>query len=317
MNDRVQEFFKDLTIFFTDLIILCNRQTIHGALVGQWRSISQDNYRKIPLLLTMAFHLAVLLFAIGAPFIMFTQTPRIPEVYTVNLFNAQEVAPPPVTRVVKITIPAQKKAVAPRPVKKAAVSLSPIRQQLEREMKEKKARKKQKELQLREMEQVKLDLLREQAENEAKQAEEDLAEAKKEVALKISDLYKTGDYESRSNQRYAVESAKNSTRKGENDRHKLEALEKYRARLFEHISPHWQLPELQEWDESLRVVILMQVKRDGTIINSYFEKRSKNLRFNQYAKKAIDNAQPLPPFPIDFNEKSEEIAVTFSPGGLF
>ena len=318
MNVRLQDFFNDMAIFFADLISLCNRQVVHNTLVGHLRNIRRNNYCKIPLLLTVAVHLGVLLFSVVTPYIMTAKTPIIPEVYTVNLFNVQETAPPPpVARVVKITTPVQKKVVTPRSVKKDAVSLSPIRQRLAKEKKEKEARKRQKELQTRKMEQVRLDLLSEQAENAAILAEKDLAEARREAVSKISDFYKTADYESLDSRKPVVDSTGANTGQGEIDRQKLEALDRYRARITDHISPYWQLPELQEWDENLRAVIVMQVKRDGTVTSSYFETRSKNLRFNQYAQKAIDNAKPLPPFPIDFHDKSEEIAVTFSPGGLF
>lgn len=317
MNARLQEFFQDLTIFFTDLASICNRKTMPNALGGYWKNVRQDSYRKIPLVLTVSVHLAVLLFSIAAPFIMSAKNRKIPEVYTVNLYNIPETAPPPVRKVVKLTTPVQKKAVAPKPVKSNAVSLSPIRQKLAKERKEKEEKKRQKKIQMQKLEQVKLNLLKEQAENEAIRAEKELAEAKKDAATKIADLYKSSDYASSISKKSAADSNGTSKKQGEIDRRKLEALDIYRSRITDHISPFWQLPELQGWDENLRAVIVMQVKRDGTVTNSYFEKRSKNLRFNQYAQKAIDNANPLPPFPIDFHDKSEEIAVTFSPGGLF
>ncbi len=318
MNDRFQKFCHDLTIFFGDLLSLCNRQVVHDTFVGHWRNIRRDNYRQVPLLLAMALHLGVLLFSIAAPFIMTAKNQRIPEVYTVKLYTVQEAAPPPLTvpKIVKITTPAQKKAVAPKPVKRDAVSLSPIRQRLAKERQKKMAEKRRQDLQRREMEQLELNLLKEQAEQAAIAAEKTLAAVKKEAVAKIADLYKTADLVSRESSKAAVDVTRTGPSNGEIDQRKLEALDRYRARITEHISPHWQLPELQEWDENLRAVLVMQVKRDGTVTNSYFEKRSKNLRFNQYVKKAIDSAQPLPPFPIDFHEKSEEIAVTFSPGGL-
>jgi TonB family protein len=285
-----------------------------------WRSLRRDNYRKIPLFLTVALHLGALLFTIVGPLMMPAQTPRIPEVYTVKLYSVPEAAPPPppaAPKVVKVATPAPKKAVAPSPVKSDAVSLSPIRQRLAEEKKAKEARRLQEELRISEMEQVILNLRREQAEKNLAAAEKTAEAAKKEAAGKIADLYRErADYEARDQHSPAGEATAPSPRTGGGDQQQLAALAGYRARLFEHISPHWQLPELQGWDEKLRAVIVMQVKRDGTVVNNYFEKRSGNPRFDQYARKAIDNARPLPPFPLEMNEKSEEIAVTFSPGGL-
>jgi|GEM_PF-245648 len=325
MNPGLQEFIRDLSTFFADLTDLCNRRTIADAFAGQWRSIRRDDNRKLPLLFTVGFHLAVLLISIAAPFLKLSKPPRIPEVYTVNLYTAPEeaAAPPQAPRVVKVTTPPPKKAVAPKPeIKKTVapptakkeVSLSPIRQRLEREIKEKEARRRREELKDRQLEQVKMELLKDQAEKAAEQAEQALLDAKKDAAAKIAELYRSSDHSGKgdSMSTRAVDGA--ATGKG--GPAQQEALDRYRARLFEHISPYWQLPELQEWDEDLRAVIVMQVNRDGTVTNTYFEKRSKDARFDQYAQKAIENAQPLPPFPIDFQEKSEEIAVTFSPGGL-
>jgi TonB family protein len=332
MTSRFQEFLTDLNFFFADLLSLGNRQRSPDIKVRARRNILQDNARKVPLLLTVAFHLAILIISLAAPFITTPKSPRLPEVYTVSLYRLQEIAPPPpAARVDKTTAPppAAKvvpppKTVVPDPVPDNAVSLSPIRQKLAREMKEKEARKRRQELQDRKIAQVKLDLLSAQADkaaiqarNAAIQAENVLAEAKRDAAAKIADLYrKTAEYQAMDNVGATTEAQGTGPRNGEVDQQKLAALEEYRARLFAHISPHWQLPELQAWDENLRAVIVLQVKRDGSVINSYFEKRSDNLRFNQYAQKAIENARPLPPFPIDFHEKSEEIAVTFSPGGL-
>jgi outer membrane biosynthesis protein TonB len=334
MGTELQEFFRDLTTFFADPASLCNRRTIVSGFTGLWRKINQDRYRKIPLLLTVTFHLAVLLLSVVTPYIMTATSPKIPEIYTVNLYKVPEEGAPPLPppRVVKVATPVPKKPVAPKPVEKETVapppvekvkiSLAPVRQRLEKERKEKEARKRNEEQRERELEQLRLGYLEEraekeriQAEREAQQAEQALAAAKTAAAARIAELYKASDYERRDRQPTRADTG-TGTDKGGSDQQKLEALDRYRARLFEHISPHWQLPELQEWDENLRAVIVMQVNRDGTVTGTYFEKLSKDSRFNRYVQKAVDNAQPLPPFPIDFHEKREEIVVTFSPGGL-
>ncbi|MFN2366351.1 MAG: cell envelope integrity protein TolA [Desulfurivibrionaceae bacterium] len=218
------------------------------------------------------------------------------------------------------------RACAPPPVPREKISLSPIRQRLEEERKEKEkekekeARKRSEEQRRNELEQLRLGYLEERAEKEmakaesvAEQAEQAAVEAKKAALARIAEGYRSSD-QSRRNR---PESTGTGTDKGGPNQQELEALDRYGARLRRHISPHWQLPELQEWDEDLRAVIVIQVNRDGTVTGTYFEKRSRDSRFNRYVQKAVDNAQPLPPFPIDFHKKSEEIGVTFSPGGLF
>ena len=316
MKKRFIQFSNDLTIFLADLKRLCHRQTAHDAFTGYWEDMNRNRYRKTPLILTVAVHLGALLLAALAPF-MVSDTSKIPEVYTVDLYQVMEAAPPPPAtgKTVKISPPtAAKKTVAvAQPVKPKAISLSPIREKLVQEMKEKEYRKRQEELLDQKMEEIRLGLEKAKADQEAR----DAASA---AASKIAEMYK-----STSNLEKVRREGKPTGKKmtttgaaggGEVDPRELAALQRYQARLFEHISPHWQLPELQNWDDNLRAVIVMKVRRDGTVTSSRFEKRSKNLRFNQYVQKTIDNAQPLPPFPIGLRQKSEEIAVTFSPGGL-
>jgi TonB family protein len=308
MKNQLQQFLTDLSEFSADLKSICNRQTAHDALLNRWDHIRHDNYQRFPLILTAAIHLFVLILTITAPFLM-SRSLRIPEVYTVNLYQVPEPSlQTTATKPVTVTKAATKKAVASRPVKPDAVSLSPIRQRLEKERQEKELKRLQEEVRLRKIDQVKAELQRQLAEKEARET------TSKALSSLTEHLKSTATGAGEKQTPTAVSGSANG--KGEVDPRKLEALDRYRARLFEHISPHWQLPELQDWDESLRAVIILRVKRDGTVTSSFFEKRSGNLRFNQYAQKAIENAQPLPPFPIDFREKSEEIAVTFSPGGL-
>lgn len=319
MTALLREFFSDLKLFFSGLAVIFNGRMAHD-LVGQLRDIRRDSYSKIPLILTVTIHLLALILSIATPYLLSTRNTRIPEIYTVNLYNVEEAAPPPPpqVKVVKVAVPTPQKTAVQETLNKEVVSLSPIRQKLAEEQRKKEAIKRRQEIRDLEVEQVRLDLLKDQAASESAQADEDLAKAKREAAAKIAEFYrKSAEAKSISSTAANLTgySPENSGGSGI-DQQKLEALDRYRARLFSHISPFWQLPELQGWDENLRAVIVMQVNRDGTVLSSHFEKRSENLRFNQYAQKAIDNAQPLPPFPLDFLEKTEEIAVTFSPGGL-
>jgi outer membrane biosynthesis protein TonB len=313
MKSQLQQFLDDLTEFSADLKSICNRQTAHDALLDRWEHIRHDSYRKVPLALTIATHLTVLILTITAPFLM-SRSLEIPEVYSVNLYQVMEApSPAPTIKPVSLTKPATKKAItskAAKPVKPDAISLSPIRQRLIKERQEKKVKRLNEELRLRNMAQVKAELQEQQAAKEAR-------EAASKALSRLTDLLKstTASRGSEAQNTQATTTGP-ATGSGEADPRKLEALAQYKARLSQHIYPHWQLPELQDWDEDLRAVIVLRVKRDGTVTSSYFEKRSGNLRFNQYVQKAIDNAQPLPPFPIDFHEKTEEIAVTFYPGGL-
>ena len=89
MKDELQQFITDLNEFVDDLRSICNRQTAHDALISQWDHIRHDNDLKIPLIMSGAVHLLVLIMAITAPFLM-SSSLNIPEVYTVNLYQVSE-----------------------------------------------------------------------------------------------------------------------------------------------------------------------------------------------------------------------------------
>ena len=93
MKSQLQQFLDDLAEFSADLKSICNRQTAHDALLDRWDHIRHDHYRKVPLLLTVATHLAGLILTITAPFLM-SRSLDIPEVYSVNLYQVME-APSP------------------------------------------------------------------------------------------------------------------------------------------------------------------------------------------------------------------------------
>jgi colicin import membrane protein len=95
----------------------------------------------------------------------------------------------------------------------------------------------------------------------------------------------------------------------------------YYGKVKEKIQRHWVLPQMQNWDESLEAIVVVVIRRDGKIIQSYFEKRSDNPYFNQFVEKTIKEATatPLPPFPADLDETLLEdgIGLTFHPSGLY
>ncbi len=313
MKSQLQQFIDDLAEFSADLKSICNRQTAHDALLNRWEHIRHDSYRKVPLLLTAATHLAVLILTITAPFLM-SRSLEIPEVYSVNLYQVMEApSPAPTPKQVSVSKPATKKAItakAVKPVKPDAISLSPIRQRLIKERQEKEVKRTREEAK-------RLDLKALKANLEKQQAEKELKETTSTAVSRIADLFKSTANRGSEKQSNQATATGPTTGSGEIGPRELEARAQYIARLIDHIKPHWQLPELQDWDENLRAIIVLRVKRGGEVTSSYFEKRSGDLRFNQYVRKAIDNAQSMPPFPIEFNQKTEEIAVTFSPGGLW
>ena len=62
---------------------------------------------------------------------------------------------------------------------------------------------------------------------------------------------------------------------------------------------------------------LITIRKDGIITNSFFEKKSDNIYFNQFVLKAIKEASPLPPFPDRLDKNMLEIGLRFKPGELY
>lgn len=295
-----------------------------------------DNSRnpvQLPLLLTAAFHLGALLLALVAPRLI-PEQPRIPEVYQVELYTVPEVAPAPSAApqpVVEIpsrpTVPpppATTPTTKPQPVtappaptaqaQTKEISLSPVKEQL---AKEKRDREEEADRRHR-LEKIKLE---NQAEQQAREAARKVSEDREAIAetyrstppRPVQDL---PEQLAALRENLAAARGPTSQESVSPTPAQLAAQAAYVDQLKVHLGRHWKLPPLQDWDEKLSATIAIRIKRDGTVTNTWFEKNSGNSRFDQYVKKAVTNASPLPPLPPEFTKKSEEIGVTFSPGGL-
>ena len=74
---------------------------------------------------------------------------------------------------------------------------------------------------------------------------------------------------------------------------------------------------MQKWNKDLLVIIGITIRRDGTITKINFEERSPNMAFNKSTIKAVEESNPLPPFPSQLKEDILEIGFKFHPGGLY
>lgn len=79
---------------------------------------------------------------------------------------------------------------------------------------------------------------------------------------------------------------------------------------------HWVLPDLQNWDNALEAVLIIIIRKDGFVTDSFFERKSDNIYFNQFVLKALREASPLPPFPDQLDKNTLEIGLRFKPGEL-
>lgn len=93
-----------------------------------------------------------------------------------------------------------------------------------------------------------------------------------------------------------------------------QALMLYRALVNEKIENNWVFPERLGTEKGkLEAVVVVRARRDGTLTDITFEKKSGNPHFDDSVLKAILKSKPFPPFPDIYSPQEEEIVIRFSP----
>lgn len=96
-----------------------------------------------------------------------------------------------------------------------------------------------------------------------------------------------------------------------------QALTLYRALVNEKIESNWVFPErLTAEADKLEAIVVVRARRDGTLFDIQFEKKSGNSYFDDSVLKAILKSKPFPPFPDIYSPKEEEIVIRFSPANV-
>ena len=94
-----------------------------------------------------------------------------------------------------------------------------------------------------------------------------------------------------------------------------QALALYRALIYERIESNWVLPDrLMLEKKGLEAVLTVRARRDGTVTEIRFEKKSGDAYFDDSVLKAIVKSKPFPPFPDMYSPKEEDIVIRFAPG---
>jgi len=89
----------------------------------------------------------------------------------------------------------------------------------------------------------------------------------------------------------------------------------YRLKIEERIKSNWSYPTAlsgNNGNKDLEAVVLLRVKKDGSILETSFRKKSADLIFDQSVLKAIERSNPLPPFPDGYMRSHEEIEINFN-----
>ncbi len=93
-------------------------------------------------------------------------------------------------------------------------------------------------------------------------------------------------------------------------------FQQYLASLDSKIRQLWVLPDMRQWRHGLEMVVILTIRRDGTVTNTYIEKKSRDPFFDQFVMKTIQSVVPMPRFPPLMKKKSIEVGLRFRPGEL-
>ena len=298
----------------------------HNSLSSEWRK--SFNF-------AIGLHILVTALALIVPF-FFDGKPQLPEIYTVNLFTATEVAvqqpaakaparktapKPPVKKIepVEPKVSTASKSVAEEklvaPIEKVdikPISLRPVKKKIKIG--------KTKEETVKEKAKLSKAFERIQARAEEKEAKKEASRAAIEAVSKLADSLKTTSTTNGASKAQSATTTKarpgivgRQTPGIEPDLY----MKQYYSAVYQRIHDHWVLPDLQNWDNSLEAILVISIRQDGVITNNFFEKKSSSIYFNQEVLKAVRESSPLPPFPDQLKQETREIGLRFKPGELY
>lgn len=112
--------------------------------------------------------------------------------------------------------------------------------------------------------------------------------------------------------------ANNQPRRPSSGRKQVQSIvfQQYLASLYDKVQSFWVLPEMRQWRRGLETIVVLTIRKDGTVTNTYIEKKSRDPFFDQFVMKTIQNAIPMPHFPSLMPQKSIEVGLRFRPGEL-
>lgn len=279
-----------------------------------------DNW-VLPLNLAIGFHLII---AFGVLFLpgIFNSRPKFEDIYTVDLVNLAEpvieqsapAAPAP-EPAVQPPAPVPEKAVAivdpvkaplPEPVVAKPVSLKPAKRKIKKKVADPQPDRN------KELERIKRQRLAEAVRAEqlaAEQARIAAEEAERQQKLMEAEVSRI---------RSQVRTTPTAQRSGGQTRSSaLTSLEKqYFISVTGRIMQYWALPEFKQFDDSTQAIYVIKISRDGTVIEEFFEQGSNDPTFDQFVKKAVKDASPLPPIPPAIKGSSIEFGLRFRPGNI-
>lgn len=89
----------------------------------------------------------------------------------------------------------------------------------------------------------------------------------------------------------------------------------YQMEVENKIKSNWSYPVSHLSPESrkdLEAILVVRVNNNGTILKSWFKKRSSDIIFDQSVLRAIERSDPLPPFPEGYRKTYDELEIDFN-----
>lgn len=271
-----------------------------------------------PIALALAVHLLTFALSVTLPEIL-DRKPILDEIVTVNLVSLPDIQEPaPAQKTPPQNVPENKPAEIKKlePAKAKVqiaevpemlpeklqpvrpVSLKPLKRKVQKTDPKKVAEEKARKQRERE---------RQQALARARQAE---AEAKEEARRATEALA------AMLRQKGVQQQTASTARRSSGGREiKSIVVKNYLAALHSQVQQYWVLPEMKQWDPRLETVVVLYIRRDGSV-KTVIEKKSKDPFYDQFVMKTIDSAQPLPRLPRMITEEPLEVGLIFRPGEL-
>lgn len=297
-----------------------------------------QNEWKLPLNFAIGLHVLVLLAALFLPG-FFKAKPKFAEIYTVSLINVaepetappssgsqapapspkkiQEAAPPapppapapPKTKNVAPIADVPEMVEPPAPAPPKAISLKPLKQKIVKNVKEPEVPPKKNDQDLKRVQKL-AEALREEAvlTESARLAQEALTQERKVL--------------SQSNKGRVAPSSESTPGPPSNGPATVSSSSsnlierQYQAAIASRLQQFYAIPEYLQKNPNLTAVVGITIKIDGDIANVVFENESGDRAFDQFVKKAIADANPLPPIPPALNKQRYEIGFRFKPGSI-
>lgn len=268
-----------------------------------------------PVVLALAFHIIIFALSVKLPEIL-DRKPILDKIITVNLVSLPDIQGPVLqqktpsqraTAKVKKVAPSKAKIqVAPEPELSPEklppvkpLSLHPLKRKVKKTDPKKLAQEKARKRRAKE---------RQRALARAKQEEEQARRAAEEARAALAEMIRRKD---------AQPSASSTARRSSGSKQVQSVVfQNYLSALYDQVRRYWVLPDMRQWDARLETVVVLTIRRNGTVARKVVEKKSSDPFFDQFVMKTIDSALPLPRFPKLMPQEFTEVGLRFRPGEL-